>query len=111
MGHSGTLSSTQLDALAGDVGDNPSGRPVPNQWVELAKVGGCLSEKDPGYPYLAAPFQELGIIRWAPLFFGAVACIGLFIGAGLGHFGAVRRSGCSGLVLGNEWSRVGVGLA
>ena len=39
--------------------------------------GRWISEKDPGYPFLAAPFQELGVIRWAPLFFGALACLGL----------------------------------
>src|SRR5581483_11665023 len=53
---------------------------TPNQWVELAN-GRYISEKDPGYPFLAAPFEALGIIRWAPLFFGALACLGLFIGA------------------------------
>ena len=106
MGHFGTLSSTQLDALQAKLG-NPSGRPVPNQWVELAS-GRYLSEKDPGYPYLAAPFQELGIIRWAPLFFGAVACIGLFIGARrwLGQFAGLAAVGLfctSGAALAFAW--------
>ena len=51
--------------------------------------GHYISEKDPGYPYLAAPFESLGIIRWAPLFYGALACVGLFVGARrwLGRFG------------------------
>ena len=72
-----TLSSAQVNALAARLGDGPG---APNQWVELAG-GRYISEKDPGYPFLAAPFQALGIIRWAPLFYGALACLGLFIGA------------------------------
>ena len=39
------------------------------QWVQLPD-GRWISEKDPGYPFLAAPFQALGIIRLAPLFTG-----------------------------------------
>ncbi len=50
------------------------------QWVQLPN-GRWISEKDPGYPFLAAPFQLLGIIRLAPLFYGALACLGLFVGA------------------------------
>ena len=86
-----TLSSAQVNALAGKLGD---GMGVPNQWVELAG-GRYISEKDPGYPFLAAPFQALGIIRWAPLFYGALACLGLFIGARrwLGRFGALAAVG------------------
>ncbi len=60
-----TLSATQAEALARTLGDNPAA--PPNQWVELPG-GRVISEKDPGYPFLAAPFQALGIIRWAPLF-------------------------------------------
>ena len=58
------------------------------QWVRLAD-GRWISEKDPGYPFLAAPFQELGLIRLAPLFYGALGCLGLFFGARrwLGRFG------------------------
>jgi hypothetical protein len=85
-----TLSSEQLNDLAAKLG----GRRVPNQWVELAD-GRYISEKDPGYPFLAAPFQTLGIIRWAPLFYGALACLGLFIGARrwLGRFGGPAAVG------------------
>src|ERR1017187_8622614 len=39
------------------------------------------SEKDPGYPFLAAPFQAAGIIRLAPLFYGALGCLGRYGGA------------------------------
>jgi hypothetical protein len=90
-GHFLTLSSAQVNALAGKLGD---GMGVPNQWVELSG-GRYISEKDPGYPFLAAPFQALGIIRWAPLFFGALACLGLFIGARrwLGRFGGLAAVG------------------
>jgi hypothetical protein len=57
--------------------------------------GRYISEKDPGYPYLAAPFQALGIIQWAQLFYGALACLGLFIGARrwLGRFGGLAAVG------------------
>jgi len=46
-------------------------------------------------PFLAAPFQALGIIRWAPLFYGALACLGLFAGAQrwLGRFGGAAADG------------------
>ena len=72
-GHFLTLSTAQAETLARKLGDNPAA--PPNQWVELAN-GWYVSEKDPGYPFLAAPFEALGIIRWAPLFYGALACLG-----------------------------------
>jgi hypothetical protein len=98
-----TLSSDQLNALAGQLG----GRTVPNQWIELPN-GRYISEKNPGYPYLAAPFQALGIIRWAPLFYGALACLGLFIGARrwLGRFSGAAAVGLycsSGAALQFAW--------
>src|SRR5438105_8201466 len=85
-GHFLTLSIAQAETLARKLGDNPAA--PPNQWVELSD-GRYISEKDPGYPFLAAPFEALGIIRWAPLFYGVLACLGLFIGARrwLGSFG------------------------
>jgi hypothetical protein len=51
--------------------------------------GRWISEKDPGYPFLAALFQAFDIIRLAPLFYGALGCLGLFFGARrwLGRFG------------------------
>jgi hypothetical protein len=92
MGDFLTLSHAQIDALDSKLGNAPG--QVPNQWVELSN-GRYISEKDPGYPFLAAPFQALGIIRWAPLFFGALACLGLFIGARrwLGRFGGLAAVG------------------
>ena len=44
-------------------------------------TGRWISEKDPGYPFLAAPFQALGVIRLAPMFYGGLGCLGLFAGA------------------------------
>src|SRR5881275_1771625 len=104
-GHFLTLSTAQAEALARKLGDNPTA--PPNQWVEL-KDGRYISEKDPGYPFLAAPFQALGIIRWAPLFYAALACLGLFIGARrwLGRFGGPAAVGLycsSGAALAFAW--------
>jgi hypothetical protein len=100
-----TLSAAQAQTLARALGDNPAA--PPNQWVELPG-GRVISEKNPGYPFLAAPFQALGIIRWAPLFYGALACLGLFTGARrwLGPFGgavAVSLYCSSGAVLLFAW--------
>lgn len=50
------------------------------QWVKLPGSR-WISEKNPGYPFLAAPFQALGIIRLAPLFYGALGSLGLYVGA------------------------------
>jgi hypothetical protein len=100
-----TLSTAQAETLARKLGDNPAA--PPNQWVELTD-GRYISEKDPGYPFLAAPFEKLGIIRWAPLFYAALACLGLFIGARrwLGRFGGLAAVGLfcsSGAALAFAW--------
>jgi len=91
MGDLITLSRPQLDALDARLGGRAG---VPNQWVELPN-GRYISEKNAGYPYLAAPFEALGIIRLAPLFYGALACLGLFIGARrwLGRIGGLAAVG------------------
>jgi hypothetical protein len=104
-GHFLTLSTAQAETLAAKLGDNPSA--PPNQWVELAD-GGWISEKDPGYPFLAAPFEKLGVIRWAPLFYGLLACLGLFAGGRrwLGRFGGAAAVGLfcsSGAALAFAW--------
>jgi hypothetical protein len=104
-GHYLTLSTAQAESLARKLGDNPAA--PPNQWVELAN-GRYISEKDPGYPFVAAPFEALGLIRWAPLFYGALACLGLFIGARrwLGRFGGLAAVGLycsSGAALAFAW--------
>jgi hypothetical protein len=98
QGHFLTLSTAQVNALGarlggpGAVGPGaPGGIP---QWVQLAD-GRWISEKDPGYPFLAVAFQALGIIRLAPLFYGALACAGLYFGARrwLGRFGGTAAVG------------------
>jgi hypothetical protein len=50
------------------------------QWVHLAN-GKWISQKNPGYPFFAVVFQWLHALRWAPLFYGAFGCAGLFYGA------------------------------
>ena len=102
QGHFLTLSTAQVDALTaqlpGPGGPVPvGGGPVPAgiaQWVQLPD-GQWISEKDPGYPFLAAPFQALGIIRLAPLFYGALGCLGLYVGARrwLGRWGGPAAVG------------------
>ncbi len=100
-GHLFTLSGAQAHALAQQLapvmGHNrlspgPGGGPV--QWVQLPG-GRWISEKDPGYPYLAVVFQALGVIRLAPLFYGALACLGLYFGGRrwLGRFGGGAATG------------------
>ena len=89
QGHWLTLSTAQVHALGtqfaqvGPQRGRPAARggpPALIQWVQLPG-GRWISEKDPGYPFLAAPFQWLGLIRLAPLFYGALGCLGLFVGA------------------------------
>src|SRR6478672_217456 len=104
-GHFLTLSTAQAETLAGKLRDNPAA--PPNQWVEVTS-GRWISEKDPGYPFVAAPFQKMGIIRLAPLFYGLLACLGLFFGARrwLGRFGgpvAVGLYCSSGAALAFAW--------
>ena len=104
-GHLFTLTNAQATDLAASLNDNPT--EPPNQWTQLPD-GHYISEKDPGYPYLAAPFESLGIIRWAPLFYGALACVGLFVGARrwLGRFGGAAAVGLfcsSGAALAFAW--------
>ena len=90
-GHLLTLSTGQVRALAAQLtrsagpsravltGPSPLGGSI-EQWVQLPN-GRWISEKNPGYPFLAAPFQALGVIRLAPLFYAALGCLGLFAGA------------------------------
>jgi hypothetical protein len=100
-----TLSTAQAHALQAQLGgadpgpgaaepSGPRGVPLISQWVQLPN-GRWISEKNPGYPFLAAPFQLLGIIRLAPLCYGALGCLGLFCGARrwLGRFGGATAVG------------------
>jgi hypothetical protein len=63
------------------------------QWLHLDD-GRWISEKNPGYPYLAAPFDRVGLLRIAPLFFGALAALALFFGGRrwLGRWGGTWAS-------------------
>ena len=104
-GHFLTLSASQADTLALKLDDFPA--LLPTQWVELGD-GRDISEKNPGYPFLAMPFYWLGLIRLAPLFYGALACLGLFSGARrwLGSFGGLAAVGLfcsSGAALAFAW--------
>ena len=94
-----TFSGARTHALAAQLapqvghnrlGPGPGGGPV--QRVQLPG-GRWISKKDPGYPYLAVAFQALGIIRLAPLFYGALGCLGLY-GLVRGRVGAVWPAGC-----------------
>ena len=96
-GHFFTLSGAQAHALAVQLtpqlgGSRLGGGPI--QWVQLPG-GRWISEKDPGYPYLAVAFQALGLIRLGPLFYGALACLGLYVGGRrwLGGFGGAAAVG------------------
>jgi hypothetical protein len=100
QGHFLTLSGSQVHAVLEQMASDGS-RPFSlryitgwGQWVSLPG-GRFISQKDPGYPFLAAPFQALGIIRLAPLFYGALGCLGLFFGARrwLGRFGGAVAVG------------------
>jgi hypothetical protein len=90
-GHFFTLSGAQAHALAEQLGLQPGGL---IQWVQLPG-GRWISQKDPGYPYLAVAFQAIGLIRLAPLFYGALASLGLYFGGRrwLGRFGGAAAVG------------------
>ena len=100
-GHLFTLAWAQAHALAEQLapvlggnrlGPGPGDGPV--QWVQLPG-GRWISEKNPGYPYLAAAFQVPGLIQLAPLFYGALGCLGLYAGGRrwLGRFGGAAAVG------------------
>jgi hypothetical protein len=105
-GHLLTLSTAQTRVLAAQLWNTGSGPRLTGgpagtppsltrwRWEQVSK-GHWLSEKNPGYPFLAAPFQLLGAIRLAPLFFGGLACLGMFLGARrwLGSLGAATAVG------------------
>ena len=50
------------------------------QWHRMAS-GKWISEKNPGYPLFAVLFYVAGLLRLAPLFYGGLACVGLYLGA------------------------------
>jgi hypothetical protein len=77
------------------------------QWTQLSD-GGWASEKNPGYPFLVAPFALVGLERLAPLFYGGLGCVALFFGARrwLGAWGGAFAVGLfcsSGAALAFAW--------
>jgi hypothetical protein len=50
-----------------------------SQWTQLDD-GRWVSEKNPGYSFLVAPFAAVGLERLAPLFYGGLGCLALFAG-------------------------------
>jgi len=48
------------------------------QWTQTP-AGGWVSEKNPGYPFLVAPFAALGLTRLAPILFFLIGCAGLWL--------------------------------
>ena len=73
-----TLTPAEYQALLTQLQDGTG--PGIAQWVRTGS-GSWVSEKNPGYPFLAAPFQVIGLLRLAPLFYGALGCLGLYVGA------------------------------
>ena len=72
-----TLTDAEYQALLSQLSGDGTGIA---QWVRTA-TGSWVSEKNPGYPFLAYPFQVVGLLRVAPLFYGALGCLGIFFGA------------------------------
>src|SRR5450631_998103 len=104
-GHLLSLTSAEYQALLKELSSG-GGQGIA-KWVQTAG-GTWISEKNPGYPFLAAPFQALGLLRVAPLFYGALGCVGLFVGARrwLGRWGgtwAVVLFCSSGAALAFAW--------
>jgi len=106
------LSNAQYLALEHQLGSassavGPGGGGAIQQWDHLAN-GLWISEKNPGYPFLAVPFQWLGALRLTPLFYGALGCLGLWFGGRrwLGRWGgafAVVLYCTSGAALAFAW--------
>ncbi|MEI8083044.1 MAG: hypothetical protein WCI74_14500, partial [Actinomycetes bacterium] len=93
-----TLTDAQYQQLQAELATSGGASSVPGsgpggagivQWVRTPS-GLWVSEKNPGYPFLAVPFYALGILPVAPLFYGALACFALFAGARrwLGRWGS-----------------------
>jgi len=77
------------------------------QWDHLSS-GRWISEKNPGYPFYALPFQWLGVLRAAPLVAAAVASTSLFISGRrwLGRWGGTWATVlflCSGAAMAFAW--------
>ena len=106
------LSDAQYRDLAGrlarrDAAGGVGGSRGIAQWSRLDD-GRWVSEKNPGYPFLVAPFALLGLERVAPLFYGALGCVALFFGGRrwLGAWGGAFAVGLfcsSGAALAFAW--------
>jgi hypothetical protein len=72
------LSNAQFQALASFFAKH--GERGIAQWHHLSS-GQWISEKNPGYPFFAVLFYMAKVLRLAPLFYGGLACVGLFLGA------------------------------
>jgi hypothetical protein len=96
-----TLTQQEYDQLTIDLQSTSLGGGI-MQWRQNAD-GIWVSEKNPGYPFLAVGFDDAGALRLAPLFYGALACIGLWLGARrwLGGWGGTFAVGawCSAAVM------------
>gem|GEM_PF-276944 len=87
------LSQEQYDALSLELQQTSLGGGI-MQWHQNDD-GSWISEKNPGYPFLAVGFDEAGALRLAPLFYGAVACLAMWFGARrwLGRWGGTFAVG------------------
>jgi hypothetical protein len=107
QGHLLSLTNVEYQTLLKQLSSGGGGGMGIAQWVHTTS-GTWISEKNPGYPFLAAPFQALGMLRATPLFYGALGALGLFVGARrwLGRWGgtwAVVLFCSSGAALAFAW--------
>ena len=88
-----SLSQEQYDALSLELQQTSLGGGI-MQWHQNDD-GTWVSEKNPGYPFLAVGFDEVGALRLAPLFYGALACLAMWFGARrwLGRWGGTFAVG------------------
>lgn len=88
-----TLDQQQYDALSLKLQATSLGGGI-MQWHQNDD-GQWVSEKNPGYPFLAVGFDEIGALRLAPLFYGALACLAMWFGARrwLGRWGGTFAVG------------------
>ena len=73
-----TLTQEQYDALSSRLQQTELGGGIA-QW-RTRSDGMWVSEKNPGYPFLAVGFDAAKAIRLAPLLYGALAALGLWLG-------------------------------
>lgn len=118
------LTSAQYHDLASQLAKVDGGGQGIQQWVQRSN-GTWVSEKNPGYPFLALPFAWLHITRAVPVFYGALASVALYLGARrwIGAWGGTLAVGLflsSGAALAFGWrsdmptftdaSLIGVGI-